>query len=85
VLIEVLHALGERYERFGARPDPWSSGLSGEYFGLSATLGNNVRVELPGGDILAGQAVLIDDDGRLIVNAAGKEHAVAAGDVIHLR
>jgi BirA family transcriptional regulator, biotin operon repressor / biotin---[acetyl-CoA-carboxylase] ligase len=85
MLIEILHALGERYERFCANPDPWNSGLTGEYLGLSATLGHNVRVELPGGAILVGQAVFIDNDGRLVVNADGQEHAVAAGDVIHLR
>ncbi len=47
---------------------------------LSATLGRNVRVELPG-RVLEGVAEDIDETGALIV--AG-EH-VSAGDVIHLR
>lgn len=85
VLIAILRALGERYERFRADPDPKRCGLLGEYHDLSATLGQDVRVELPGGAFLAGHATGIDDDGRLLVNADGKEHAVAAGDVIHLR
>ena len=42
-------------------------------------------MEFPGGATLAGQATGIDDDGRLLVTADGKEHAIAAGDVIHLR
>jgi BirA family biotin operon repressor/biotin-[acetyl-CoA-carboxylase] ligase len=85
MLIEILHELGERYERFRANPDPQGCGLLAEYLGRSATLGHDVRVEFPGGAVLVGQAVFIDDDGRLIVNADGKEHAIAAGDVIHLR
>jgi BirA family transcriptional regulator, biotin operon repressor / biotin---[acetyl-CoA-carboxylase] ligase len=85
VLTAILRGLGERYERFRANPDPKGCGLLGEYRDLSATLGQDVRVELPGGAILAGHAAGIDDDGRLLVNADGKEHAIAAGDVIHLR
>lgn len=85
VLIEILRALGERYQRFRANPDPRGSGLLVEYLDLSATIGQDVRVELPGGAILVGQATAIDDDGRLVVNVDGKEHAIAAGDVIHLR
>jgi BirA family biotin operon repressor/biotin-[acetyl-CoA-carboxylase] ligase len=32
-----------------------------------------------------GRATGIDDDGRLLVAADGKEQAISAGDVIHLR
>jgi BirA family transcriptional regulator, biotin operon repressor / biotin---[acetyl-CoA-carboxylase] ligase len=85
VLTEILRALGERYARFRANPDPGRSGLLAEYRDLSATIGQDVRVELPGTAILAGQATGIDGDGRLLVTADGKEHAIAAGDVTHLR
>ena len=46
-----------------------------------ATLGRQVRVELPGTDDLIGLAEDIDESGRLVVDG----HPVAAGDVTHLR
>ncbi len=55
--------------------------------GLCSTLGQRVRVELPGGDTLLGTAVDVDDSGRLRVRRSsdGAVQAVAAGDVTHLR
>ncbi|MEM9467307.1 MAG: biotin--[acetyl-CoA-carboxylase] ligase [Actinomycetota bacterium] len=50
----------------------------------SATIGRRVRVERPGDD-LVGDAVDIDADGRLIIEADGDRHLVSAGDVVHLR
>jgi BirA family biotin operon repressor/biotin-[acetyl-CoA-carboxylase] ligase len=49
-----------------------------------ATVGRRVRVERPDTP-LVGTAVGIDDAGRLLVEVDGTTHAVAAGDVIHLR
>jgi BirA family biotin operon repressor/biotin-[acetyl-CoA-carboxylase] ligase len=46
-----------------------------------ATLGRQVRVELPGTDDLVGLAEDIDESGRLVVDG----YPVAAGDVTHLR
>lgn len=52
----------------------------------SATLGNEVRVHLPGGRELVGTATDLDSDGCLVVSdALGKAHHVHAGDVVHLR
>jgi len=52
----------------------------------SATLGRHVRVELPGDQVLEGAATALADNGSLIVrDDAGHEHAVAVGDVVHLR
>ena len=80
--------------------DPDRCGLRAEYTGLSATIGRRLQVELPGGQLLSGLAVGVDEDGRLVVrvepesdaesdaeSAAGKatEFPVAAGDVVHLR
>jgi BirA family biotin operon repressor/biotin-[acetyl-CoA-carboxylase] ligase len=49
-------------------------------------LGRSVRVELPGGRELLGEAVAVDGDGRLVVrDGAGEERAVGAGDVLHVR
>ena len=52
------------------------------------TLGRAVRVDRPGLPVLLGTAVALDDDGRLLVQAADPIDgvvAVAAGDVTHLR
>src|SRR5579863_5956851 len=47
--------------------DPESCGLAEEYTRLSATLGRQVRVELPGGHLVRGLAAAIDPAGRLLV------------------
>ena len=46
-----------------------------------STIGQSVRVELPGGAAVQGVAEQVDDSGRLVV--AGQ--AYGAGDVVHLR
>ncbi|MFB9957561.1 biotin--[acetyl-CoA-carboxylase] ligase [Agromyces bracchium] len=67
--------------------DPVSSGVADRVTALCGTLGQHVRVELPGGSELVGHAERIDPDGRLVVrdDENGDEQAVAAGDVTHLR
>jgi BirA family transcriptional regulator, biotin operon repressor / biotin---[acetyl-CoA-carboxylase] ligase len=66
--------------------DP-SSGILDQVTRLCSTLGQRVRVLLPGGDELIGVATGIDAQGRLQVRqlADGPVVAVAAGDVTHLR
>ena len=59
-------------------------GLADEVRRRCATLGRRVRVTLPDGE-LTGVAEAIDDDGRLVVEAASGPRAVSAGDVVHLR
>jgi BirA family transcriptional regulator, biotin operon repressor / biotin---[acetyl-CoA-carboxylase] ligase len=49
-----------------------------------ATLGQEVRIVLPGEEFV-GRAVAIDEDGRLLVESAGRQRPVSAGDVVHLR
>ena len=70
--------------------DPDRCGLRAEYTRLSGTIGRRMQVELPGGQLLSGLAVGVDEDGRLVVGTepgAGEaaELSVAAGDVVHLR
>jgi BirA family biotin operon repressor/biotin-[acetyl-CoA-carboxylase] ligase len=48
------------------------------------TIGREVEVSLPGGE-LTGTATDIDEDGRLLVVAADGVHTLAAGDVRHVR
>jgi len=53
----------------------------------SATLGRTVRVELPGGDVLVGEAAELTDGGHLLVSpeSGGEAVEVTVGDVVHLR
>jgi BirA family biotin operon repressor/biotin-[acetyl-CoA-carboxylase] ligase len=53
----------------------------------SATLGRTVQVELPGGEVLVGEAVELTDGGHLLVSPASGAPAVevTVGDVVHAR
>ncbi|GLI26113.1 putative biotin--acetyl-CoA-carboxylase ligase [Agromyces rhizosphaerae] len=89
VLVDYLGRFTALYRAFlDAGADARASGLADEVAGLCGTLGTRVRVELPGGEELVGVAASLDDAGRLIVQDEadeGRERAVAAGDVTHLR
>lgn len=88
LLIALLGQLERWYLAWrGAAPpgDPDRSGLRQAYLELSATVGREVRVERPAGNVTAGRATGIDADGRLIVQRADGPEAVSAGDVRHLR
>ncbi|GAA2040918.1 biotin--[acetyl-CoA-carboxylase] ligase [Agromyces tropicus] len=67
--------------------DAVASGVHERVSALCGTLGQDVRVELPGGAGFTGTAERIDADGRLVVrdDENGEAQAVAAGDVTHLR
>ncbi|MEJ3656043.1 biotin--[acetyl-CoA-carboxylase] ligase [Actinomycetes bacterium KLBMP 9759] len=69
-----------------ARGDADAVKLRADYRAGCASLGSDVRVELPGGAALRGIAEDVDADGRLLLlDPAGHRRAVAAGDVVHLR
>lgn len=87
VLRALLRAVGDRYTAWvEAAGDPRGSGVAAAYREACSTLGREVRVELPAGRPLVGTAVGVDDAGRLLVrDAAGAQHALAAGDVVHVR
>ena len=80
-----LRALYTDFVRLGA--DPVASGVAEQLDELCTTIGQQVKVELPGAPDLLGAAVGIDAAGRLKVRrlSAGAVTAVAAGDVTHLR
>ena len=83
-VLRELSTVERRWRAHGG--DPQASGLREAYRSRSGTLGQRVRIELPGGAALAGEAVDVDADGRLVVRADdGTEHAVSAGDVVHVR
>ena len=51
-----------------------------------ATLGQLVRVELPGDEIIVGRAIDVEADGRLVViDDCAMIHRIDTGDVVHLR
>jgi len=88
LLAAVLREFERWYLRWIADPQPGdadASGLRAEYLRLCTTIGRDVRVELPGGGVLAGRACDVDGVGRLLVNAPNGLQAVSAGDIIHLR
>jgi len=93
LLIEILAAFERWYLPWRqAGGDPERCGLRAEYTRLCGTVGQQVRVERPGAQLLSGLAVGVDPDGRLLVRpssgpseSAAAELAVAAGDVVHLR
>jgi BirA family biotin operon repressor/biotin-[acetyl-CoA-carboxylase] ligase len=80
-----LRALYTDFVRLGA--DPVASGVAEQLDELCTTIGQQVKVELPGAPDLLGAAVGIDVAGRLQVRrlSDGAVTAVAAGDVTHLR
>ena len=87
VLTALLTHLAEREARWRAgRGDADATRLRADYRAGCATLGSEVRVELPGGAALHGIAEDVDRDGRLLLlDPEGHRRAVAAGDVVHVR
>jgi BirA family biotin operon repressor/biotin-[acetyl-CoA-carboxylase] ligase len=81
LLLAVLRGVFRHYEQWVADPES----VRAAYAGASVTLGRQVRAELPGGDTLTGTATAIEDTGRIVISTADGEHAVGAGDVVHLR
>ncbi|GAA3132189.1 biotin--[acetyl-CoA-carboxylase] ligase [Streptosporangium carneum] len=65
--------------------DADACGLRAAYLGLSATVGREVRVELPGERVLTGLATGIDESGHLLVESDGRRHTLSVGDVVHVR
>lgn len=85
VLSRILIQLAEDLQRFrtlGGAPMTFMT----RYKKLSATLGQEVKVMLPGDTQLLGTATDISDSGELVVRSEdGQVRSVAAGDVIHVR
>lgn len=87
----VLSSLAERLRAWSdAAGDPGA--LLPSYREACATIGQQVRVQLPGDPEsttgptgLAGTAETVDDDGRLVVSNPDGRHRVGAGDVVHVR
>lgn len=89
LLVAVLERLSARLESWTAvGGDPTAGGAGGllsDYERRCVTLGQRVRVHLPRGALLEGEASAVGGDGALVVTASGVPHAVSAGDVVHVR
>jgi BirA family biotin operon repressor/biotin-[acetyl-CoA-carboxylase] ligase len=85
LLVDVLATLWETYTAWQEGGDLAGMRLAESYVAACATIGSEVRVELPSGETLSGTATGIDPSGRLLVEHAGGHRAVSAGDVVHVR
>ncbi len=79
LLSALVEDLAEEY-------DAWRGGadLRPRYLDLCVTPGMQVRVTVPNGEV-AGEAVDVDESGRLVVRTASGEEHLGAGDVVHVR
>jgi BirA family transcriptional regulator, biotin operon repressor / biotin---[acetyl-CoA-carboxylase] ligase len=77
---ELLNALLRHLDGLLEAPD-----LIERYRAKLATLGAQVRAELPSGRVLIGVATDLDDDGRLLVDDGTAVVALDVGDIVHLR
>lgn len=87
LLADYVTALDEQLAALAAAGgDPAASGVLGEVEALCSTIGSDVAVSLPDGEVLRGRAQRIDVEGRLVVVQDSEfESAVSAGDVVHVR
>ncbi|WP_445257131.1 biotin--[acetyl-CoA-carboxylase] ligase [Nocardioides aurantiacus] len=78
--------LGALVEELDGRLARWVEGedLRPAYVARCTTLGRQVRVTVPGGEVL-GEAVDVDADGQLVVRTDAGEQHLGAGDVVHVR
>jgi BirA family transcriptional regulator, biotin operon repressor / biotin---[acetyl-CoA-carboxylase] ligase len=92
LLTGILLAFERRYQAWRkVKGNP--AEVRAEYKSMCETLNRQVRVERPGGQVLSGEAVDVDSDGRLVVlvspvgavRVGRASVTVAAGDVEHVR
>ncbi|SDY00594.1 BirA family transcriptional regulator, biotin operon repressor / biotin-[acetyl-CoA-carboxylase] ligase [Micromonospora pattaloongensis] len=86
LLRALLRGIERWYGRWrAAGGDARASGLREAYMEHCGTLGRDVRAILPSGEELTGLATAVDPDGRLVIEAGGAGHPIAAADILHLR
>jgi BirA family biotin operon repressor/biotin-[acetyl-CoA-carboxylase] ligase len=82
LLRAILRSLAVWYGRWRDRDgDADASGVRAAYLYHCATIGRDVRLELPSGARVSGRAETVDKDGCLVVGGT----AYCAGDVVHVR
>lgn len=80
---DFVRGLSSALSDLRAAGDADASGLRAAVEARCLSLGRVVDVSMPDGTTLHGTAVGLESDGRLIVEAGGGRHPVAAGDVVH--
>ncbi len=85
LLLAILAAVREEYDGWQSGGEQAGEDLRAAYLRSCVTVGQDVRVELPGAAPLLGRATGIDAGGRLVVQGAAGEVVVGAGDVVHVR
>ena len=83
ILRALVTSLAQRYAAWAASAG--DGPLLADYRGRCDTVGRTVRVDLPDGSTLEGEAVGVGDDGALLVETGGRTVPVHAGDVVHVR
>ncbi|WP_082177198.1 biotin--[acetyl-CoA-carboxylase] ligase [Arsenicicoccus sp. oral taxon 190] len=81
VVLAVLQALAHRHSQW-ASPSRMPT-LVEDYRQACTTLGRRVAITLPTGAVQSGEAVRVDDAGRIVIRTLGRELTHAAGDVVH--
>jgi BirA family biotin operon repressor/biotin-[acetyl-CoA-carboxylase] ligase len=81
VLKAVLRSLSRAYASWRSHGDS----VAPLYRQICTTIGRSVRLELPGGEVVEGDALDVDDGGRLLVRSGADVRPFGAGDVVHLR
>lgn len=85
VLREVLRSLEALFVQWQADQGDATLGLVESYVRRCATVGRDVRVDLPSGEQVVGVAAGVDTDGRLVVRTSEGSRILGAGDVVHVR
>ena len=86
ILADYLAALGELLGALLLEDgDAVRAGVHAEVEALCGTLGSAVRVHLPDGSELVGEALRLGPHGELVVRNGADETSVVAGDVVHVR
>jgi BirA family biotin operon repressor/biotin-[acetyl-CoA-carboxylase] ligase len=85
VLLGAVASIREGFDVWQAGDDGAHERLRTSYLSYCATVGREVRAELPGGGVLEGTATDVDPDGRLVIATAEGPVPVGAGDVVHVR
>ena len=86
VLSEYLKQLRKCYEEFIACAGELAgTDLLQSIKNVCTTIGRPVRAIMPGDKELVGEAIDIDDLGRIVIAHDGKHTPVSVGDIVHLR
>lgn len=80
MLLAMLAALDEMMSRIDSRAH-----VASRYRQRLLTLGQIIRIELPGDRSVNGTAIDVDDDGRLLIDVDGTVETFDVGDVVHAR